>query len=115
MRPSIPFGPYELRLFPLPDGGALARLGRPGDQPERVNDGFYPAEDLGYLWLRKADGHTACSGLLLEGTLDEHALLELIDQLEAEVFGEDMQVDLQVQFVRRERTILESGEESGRW
>lgn len=36
---TLPFGRLELRLFPLPEGGALCRVGRPGGQLTRIDSG----------------------------------------------------------------------------
>ena len=106
------FGAVEVRLFSIDDGGFVCRIGRPDDQPSRVNDAFYPSRDLGFLWFRWVDGHLACSGLLSEDGVDQNQLVELICFIDEKLLGTGHQVDYQVEICSKQKTLIESGEES---
>lgn len=112
---TAPFGLLELRLLRLASGGAVCRIGRPGDQPDRANDGWHPSPDLGMLWFRWVDGHLACSGSLDAASMSPAELPALLDFIDRRWLGTDHQIDCHVDFVRREGSVVESGEESLTW
>ena len=109
------FGQLEVTLFEVSGPGYVFRIGRPGDQPTKVTDGFYPRRDLGLLWVRWVDGHLACSGMLSDEVFDEGQLSDLIDFIDERFLRTDHQVDYQIDLVARTRGVVESGEESLRF
>ena len=117
---TLGFGRFSLHVFTLGDwrvdeGVAFVRVGRPGDQPTRVNDGFYPSRDLGLLWLRWVGGHLACSGIVTEDGPAPEELDALLERVDEAVLHTDHQVDYRVDVVRVSLSLAESGEESLRW
>ena len=52
MKKILTFDNVEIRVFSIGEDAFICRVGIPGDQPEKVNDAFYPSKDLGYLWFR---------------------------------------------------------------
>ncbi len=115
MATVLRFESIEIYCMPLPEGALMCRLGTPGDQPERVNDGYYPNADLGFLWLRWVDGHLACSGMIRDGAIDRSQLDALLEHIDARALRSDHQIDYQVVFVSALATHVESGEESLRY
>ena len=112
MENIITFGELEIRIFALENRAFICRIGKPGDQPKKVNDAFYPAPDFGYLWFRWVDGHLACSGLVSADSFSEEQIEGVVEAIDDNTYHSEQQIDWQITLVREVRTRIESGEES---
>ena len=103
---------FEINCFTPEKDTWICRIGMHSVQPQEVNDGFYPNEDLGFLWFRYVGSHFVCSGLLCSAHFTKEQGDLLLAFIDEHLIKSDQQIDYQIVFFNRVSTVVESGEES---
>jgi hypothetical protein len=89
----------------------VCRLTDPSAQPDSVNDAFWPAPDLGFLWFREVDFAWVVSGLVNRQVFrDADTVEELLDRVSREAIKRDEQMAECIEFVAAEFTVTFDGE-----